>query len=86
MRKVTILEARQKESLFFVSDSTIGAFEDSVAITEKDSIKSLPDLDIVSKARFGMASFTAETWKGQRQPLAKHFVMITLLLQATIIS
>ncbi|HNP22146.1 MAG TPA: septal ring lytic transglycosylase RlpA family protein [Panacibacter sp.] len=62
-----------KESLFFVSDSTIGAFEDSVAITEKDSIKSLPDLDIVSKARFGMASFYSRNLEGTKTATGETF-------------
>ena len=47
-----------KESLFCWSDSTIGAFEDSVAITEKILLSPLPDPDIVSKATWTLKFYS----------------------------
>lgn len=61
------------ESLSFLSDSTIREFGDSLAVTEKDSIKAVPDVEAISKAKFGMASFYSKNLEGTKTATGETF-------------
>lgn len=48
----------------FSSDSTIKVISDSLSLTDMDSIKAVPGIEIISKAKFGVASFYSKNLEG----------------------